>query len=112
VGERIKQARKLRYLSQRELAKRAEVSAQAISKYEREMNAPSTGVLLLSKALGAGVEFFVHPRSVVAITADYLLGFEVAEIIRMGDGGAPDAVLERKDSWRRQRPQDWPFEPR
>lgn len=26
-----------------------------------------------------------------------LLGFEVAEIIRMGDGGAPDAVLARKD---------------
>jgi multimeric flavodoxin WrbA len=26
-----------------------------------------------------------------------LLGFEVAEIIRMGGGGAPDAVLERKD---------------
>lgn len=26
-----------------------------------------------------------------------LLGFEVAEIIRMGNGGAPDAVLERKD---------------
>ena len=25
------------------------------------------------------------------------LGFEVAEIIRMGGGGAPDAVLERKD---------------
>jgi multimeric flavodoxin WrbA len=26
-----------------------------------------------------------------------LLGFEVAEIIRMGNGNAPDAVLERKD---------------
>jgi multimeric flavodoxin WrbA len=26
-----------------------------------------------------------------------LLGFEVTEIIRMGNGGAPDAVLERKD---------------
>lgn len=26
-----------------------------------------------------------------------ILGFEVAEIIRMGGGGAPDAVLERKD---------------
>ncbi len=26
-----------------------------------------------------------------------LLGFEVAEIIRMANGGAPDAVLERKD---------------
>ena len=25
------------------------------------------------------------------------MGFEVAEIIRMANGGAPDAVLERKD---------------
>jgi len=72
IGERIKQARKIRGMSQRELAKRVEVSAQAISKYEREINAPSSGVLLrLSKALGVGVEFFVRPKSVVAITPDY-----------------------------------------
>ena len=72
IGERIKQARKIRGMSQRELAKRAEVSAQAISKYERDINAPSSGVLLrLSKALGVGVEFFVRPKSVVQITPDY-----------------------------------------
>jgi len=72
IGERIKQARKIRGMSQRELAKGAGVSAQAISKYERDMNAPSSGVLLsLSKALGLGVEFFVRPRSVVRITPDY-----------------------------------------
>jgi Zn-dependent peptidase ImmA (M78 family)/DNA-binding XRE family transcriptional regulator len=72
IGERIKQARKIRGMSQRVLAKRAEVSAQAISKYERDINAPSSGVLLrLSKALGVGVEFFVRPKSVVRITPDY-----------------------------------------
>ncbi|MDF0590882.1 helix-turn-helix domain-containing protein [Candidatus Methanocrinis natronophilus] len=72
IGERIKQARKIRGMSQRELAERAGVSAQAISKYERDINAPSSGVLLrLSKALGVGVEFFVRPRAVVAITPDY-----------------------------------------
>ncbi len=72
IGERIKQARKIRGMSQRELAKRAEVSAQAISKYERDINAPSSGVLLrLAKALGVGVEFFVRPRSVLSITPDY-----------------------------------------
>lgn len=72
IGERIKQARKIRGMSQRKLAKRAEVSAQAISKYERDINAPSSGVLLrLSKALGVGVEFFVRPKSVVRITPDY-----------------------------------------
>lgn len=72
IGERIKQARKIRGMSQRELAKRAEVSAQAISKYERDINVPSSGVLLrLSKALGVGVEFFVRPKSVARITPDY-----------------------------------------
>ena len=72
IGERIKQARKIRGMSQRVLAERAGVSAQAISKYERDINAPSSGVLLrLAKALGVGVEFFVRPRGVVAITPDY-----------------------------------------
>ncbi|MGB3943430.1 MAG: XRE family transcriptional regulator [Methanothrix sp.] len=72
IGERIKQARRIRGMSQRVLAERAGVSAQAISKYERDINAPSSGVLLrLSKALGVGVEFFVRPKSVVAITPDY-----------------------------------------
>lgn len=72
IGERIKQARKIRGMSQRVLAERAGVSAQAISKYERDINAPSSGVLLrLSKALGVGVEFFVRPKSVVSITPDY-----------------------------------------
>ncbi len=72
IGERIKQARKIRGMSQRLLAERAGVSAQAISKYERDMNAPSSGVLLrLAKALGVGVEFFVRPRSVLSITPDY-----------------------------------------
>ena len=71
IGERIKQARKIRGMSQRVLAERAGVSAQAISKYERDINAPSSGVLLrLSKALGVGVEFFVRPKCVVAITPD------------------------------------------
>ena len=49
----------------------AEVSDQAISKYERDINAPRSGVLLrLSEALGVGVEFFFRPKSIVAITPD------------------------------------------
>ena len=38
IGERIKQARHMRGLNQRELAKGAGVSAQAISKYERDLD--------------------------------------------------------------------------
>lgn len=72
IGERIKQARHIRGMSQRELAKNAGVSAQAISKYERNKNVPSSGVLLrLSKALDLNVEFFVRPKRVPQIVPDY-----------------------------------------
>jgi Zn-dependent peptidase ImmA (M78 family)/DNA-binding XRE family transcriptional regulator len=72
IGERIKQARRMRGLNQRELARSASVSAQAISKYERDLDTPSSGVLIrLSKALGVGVEFFVRPKRVVKITPNY-----------------------------------------
>jgi len=72
IGERIKQARHMRSLNQRELARSASVSAQAISKYERDLDTPSSGVLIrLSKALGVGVEFFVRPKRVVKITPSY-----------------------------------------
>jgi transcriptional regulator with XRE-family HTH domain len=36
----------MRCLSQRELAKRASVSAQAISEYERDQDVPSSGVII------------------------------------------------------------------
>lgn len=72
IGERIKQARHMRGQSQRELARSASVSAQAISKYERDLDIPSSGVLIrLSKALGVGVEFFVRPKRVIKITPNY-----------------------------------------
>ena len=72
IGERVKQARRIRGMSQRELAKKTGVSAQAISKYERDKNVPSSGVLLrLSKALDLGIEFFVRPQRVAKITPDY-----------------------------------------
>jgi Zn-dependent peptidase ImmA (M78 family)/transcriptional regulator with XRE-family HTH domain len=59
IGERIKRARKAAGLNQRELAELANVSAMAISKYEREENTPSSSVLLaLSKALGVRTEYF------------------------------------------------------
>ena len=72
IGERIKQARHMRGLNQRELAKGAGVSAQAISKYERDLDVPGSGVLIrLSKALGVGIEFFVRPQKVTKITPIY-----------------------------------------
>lgn len=59
----------MRGLNQRDLAKGAGVSAQAISKYERDLDVPGSGVLIrLSKALGIGIEFFVRPHRVTKIT--------------------------------------------
>ncbi|MDW8291222.1 MAG: helix-turn-helix transcriptional regulator, partial [Armatimonadota bacterium] len=51
LGERLKSARKRAGLSMRALAERAGVSAQAISKYERGQDVPSSVVIIrLAKA--------------------------------------------------------------
>lgn len=58
-------ARKMVSKSQRALADEIGVSAMAISKYERDLNVPSSGVLIrLARALGVKVEFFLRPVSV------------------------------------------------
>ena len=65
VGERIRLARRAAGLSLRELANRVGVSPQAISKYERGLDIPSSGVLLrLAEALGVKVEYFFRMRRV------------------------------------------------
>lgn len=62
----------MRDLSLRDLGERAHLSAQALSKYERGLDVPSSGSLLrLSKALDLPVEFFVRPRRVLEIRPDY-----------------------------------------
>jgi Zn-dependent peptidase ImmA (M78 family)/transcriptional regulator with XRE-family HTH domain len=68
IGERIKQGRRMAGLSQRALAEKVGVSAQAISKYERGLDHPGSKVLIqLSKALNLSVEFFLRPRSLTRI---------------------------------------------
>jgi Zn-dependent peptidase ImmA (M78 family)/DNA-binding XRE family transcriptional regulator len=65
IGKRIKQARMATGLSLRALAKQVGVSAQAISKYERGLDIPSSGVLLrLAVALDVKVEYFFRMRRV------------------------------------------------
>jgi Zn-dependent peptidase ImmA (M78 family)/DNA-binding XRE family transcriptional regulator len=72
IGERIKQGRQIRGYSQRELANAAGVSAQAISKYERDRDVPGSGVLIrLSRALDVGVEFFVRPSRISRISPSF-----------------------------------------
>lgn len=62
IAERLKMARKMRGISQRELARRAGVSANAVSKYERGLNVPGSAVLIrLSKALDVKIEYLLRP---------------------------------------------------
>lgn len=59
IGDRLKRAREAAGLNMRTLAERANISAMAISKYERNESVPSSGVMLaLAKALGVRTEYF------------------------------------------------------
>jgi Zn-dependent peptidase ImmA (M78 family)/transcriptional regulator with XRE-family HTH domain len=59
IGGRIKLARQASALSMRDLAKKVELSAMAISKYERDLDIPSSRVLIrLAKALAVKAEYF------------------------------------------------------
>ncbi len=65
IGQRIKQARKARNMSLRDLAEKVEISAMAISKYERGLDVPSSGVLVrLAQSLEVTVDFFFRPSTI------------------------------------------------
>src|SRR5690348_16673711 len=72
IGERIKSARIMAGQSQRDLADLAGVSPMAISKYERDMDIPSSSVLLrLAKALGVKFEYFFRAITVTLSEPTY-----------------------------------------
>jgi Zn-dependent peptidase ImmA (M78 family)/DNA-binding XRE family transcriptional regulator len=72
IGERLKIARHAARLSQRDLAEAAEVSAMAISKYERDLDMPSSGVLIrLARALDVKTEYFLRPVTVTVSAPAY-----------------------------------------
>ncbi|MHB8947126.1 MAG: helix-turn-helix domain-containing protein [Bacillota bacterium] len=65
IGDRLKMARRASGLSMRALGAKANLSAQAISKYERNLDIPGSGALIrLSHALGVRPEYFHRPSSV------------------------------------------------
>jgi DNA-binding XRE family transcriptional regulator len=77
VGERIRTRRERLGLTQRDVANGLQVSAQAVSKWERGENAPDVGVLLaLSRLLG--------------VSLDWLLGGHAPS----DEGGRPQEVFE------------------
>jgi len=72
IGNRIKIARQRAGYNLRDLGKRACVSAQAISKYERGINVPGSDVLLrLSKVLNVKVEYFFRTTSITSFVPVY-----------------------------------------
>src|SRR5665647_1275646 len=88
IGQRIKQARKAGNFSLRKLADEIGVSAMAISKYERDQDVPSSGVLLrLSQALKVKIDFFFRPNAVSVQLQAYrkhaALGVKEQESIQM-----------------------------
>lgn len=65
IGERIKSVRRRAGLNLRELAEKVGVSAQAISKYERDMDVPGSSILIkLARALGVRVENLLRSQSI------------------------------------------------
>lgn len=80
-GYRIKMARQMQWMSQQELADKIGKSKMAISKYERDLIAPSDDTLGdIARACHLRVEFFMRP--------EMPLMFELANwnIHRVGEG--------------------------
>ena len=90
IGERITALRKEKDISQTELAKRLNVSRQAVSKWEQGVSSPDTAKLIqLAEILGTEVEYLatgVHPEpgSVVLNVVETVERIEerVVEVIR------------------------------
>lgn len=93
IGERIKQGRQMAGLTQRELAAKARVSAQAISKYERNLDVPGSKIIIrLADALGVRIEFFLRQKSISKIEPK----FRKRQSLSSKD---EDAILARVSEW-------------
>jgi len=68
IGERIRQARHMNYMSMRGLAEKAGISHNAISKYENNEMVPSSRVLIvLSRILNVRIEFLLRAPEISKI---------------------------------------------
>ena len=95
IGAKIKQARKLRGLSQRDLAKRLPVSDQTVSKYEREESLPdSTRLMEIADALDIDLSYFLRAPRVGSIEPAYRT--ERSSSMKVKE---KDALIERIRDW-------------
>lgn len=80
IGERIKQARNRTGLSLRELAEQVGVSAQSISKYEREISVPDSQTLIaLAAALGTSTSYLLRTVEAPVLTPVYRAQHKLAK---------------------------------
>jgi len=95
IGAKIKQARKLRGLSQRDLAERLPVSDQTVSKYEREESLPDSARLMeIADALDIDLSYFLRAPRVGAIEPAHR-----AERVSSMKVKETDALIERIRDW-------------
>ena len=95
IGAKIKQARKLRGLSQRDLAERLPVSDQTVSKYEREESLPDSARLMeIADALDIDLSYFLRAPRVDTIEPAYR-----TERSRSMKVKETDALIERIRDW-------------
>ena len=93
LGERLKMARRIAGISQRDLADTAGVSAMAISKYERDLDVPGSAVLIrLAQALGVKVELLLRPTTVHLTNPVYRRRASLPE-------REEEAILARVQEW-------------
>lgn len=84
VGKRIATLRKMKGLSQEQLAEQLQVSAQAISKWETGKSLPETATLpLLSTALGHPIDSILLPQKLVVLSAVCTDGQQELEVTRL-----------------------------
>ena len=72
IGERLHRARKAAGLGLRTLAEQADLSHTTISKFENELQKPSSGQLIkLAKILGVRTEYFFRPQTLTIKGIEY-----------------------------------------
>lgn len=95
IGAKIKQARKLRGISQRDLAERLPVSDQTVSKYEREESLPdSTRLMEIADALDIDLSYFLRAPRVGEVKPAYRT--ERSSSMKVKE---KEALIERIRDW-------------
>lgn len=97
LGSRIKQARVAAGLSLRALAQQVELSAMAVSKYERDAIRPSSDALLrLSKALGVRTEYFFRQPTIELTEVEFR---KHPKLSAQDEAKALEDVREQLERW-------------